>query len=130
MATAADQTRAVSAPVVGVDGVEPAPALELVERLAGERAPAGLLGLELAGRRGVPDDRRGRLDQGPEPLLPLAQGLLGPLRLGDVAGDAERADDAAVLVPERHPGRGDPGDAAAVPRLLLLLADHGPARTS
>ena len=57
-------------PVVGVDGVEPARALELVERLAGELGPAGLLGLELAGRRGVPDDRRGGLDQGPEPFLP------------------------------------------------------------
>ena len=113
-------------PVVGVDGVEPAPALELVERLAGELAPARLLGRELAGRRCVPDDRRGGLDQGPEPFLPLAQGLFGPLRLGDVAGDAERADDAALLVAARHPGRRDPGDSATRPRLLFLLADHGP----
>ena len=44
---------------------------------------------------------------------------------GDVPGDAEGADDAAVLVAERHLGRRDPGDLAAAPGLLLLLADHG-----
>ena len=82
--------RAVFCAVVGVDGVEPAPALQLVEGLAGERAPARLLRLELARRRGVPDDRHGRLDQRPEPLLPMAAGPPRPAsteELADLAAD-------------------------------------------
>ncbi len=58
-------------------------------------------------------------------ILGLAHGGLRPLRRGDVPRDAERADDAAVLVPKRHLGRRHPGDVAAAPGLLLLLADHG-----
>src|SRR4029078_5189539 len=112
-------------PIVGMDRVEPAPALEALEALAGERTPAGLLGFKLArGRRG-PDDRRRRLDQGPEAFLAVAQGQLGALPRGDVPRDSKRTDDPTLRVSQRHLGRGDPRDAVVSPRLLLELAHDG-----
>src|SRR6185312_3754014 len=68
------------------------------------------------------------LGQAAPALFTLAQRLLGELEPRDVAGDAERADDRAVLVAEGHLGRGDPAQAAVEPYLLLFFAYQRPAR--
>ena len=55
----------------------------------------------------------------------LGQFLFGLLELSDVLRHAERADDDALLVPERHFGGQSPGESAVVPGFLLHTADNG-----
>jgi len=49
------------------------------------------------------------------------QDLLRLLALGDVAGDAEGADDVPIPVVERHLGPGNPQDLAVGDKYLILL---------
>ena len=83
----------------------------------------------------VPRDNRGRLVDGQdrvaggfhhcaEPLLAVPLGLFRPLAGGDVAGDAEGADDPALRIAQRHLGRRDPGVRAIRPGLPLLQVNH------
>ncbi len=108
--------------VVGVQGLQPAPAEQVRLRDAGVLRPLGAEVVAGAVRRRGPDELRQRLGQAPPALFTLAQRFLGALELRDVAGDAERAGDPAVRVAEGHLGGGDPPHVAVEPGLLLLLA--------
>ena len=107
-----------------MDGVEPAPPLELVERLAGEGAPARLLGLELAGRRSVPDDSHSRFDERAEPLLALRRASSARFHavisreMPNVPTTRPSLSRNGILVVETQV------TLAAAPGLLFLLADH------
>src|SRR5262245_12620584 len=75
----------------------------------------------------APDQLRQRLGQVAPALLALAQRLLGALEGGEVAGDAKRPYDRAVLVAQRHLGGGEPAHVAVEPDPLFLLAHQRPA---
>src|SRR6516162_3107078 len=60
-------------------------------------------------------------------LLMSEQDLLRLLALGDVAGDAEGADDVSALVSERHLGGGYPALPAIEPADQFFLPDQRPA---
>ena len=62
------------------------------------------------------------------PALVLGDLELRALALGDVAREAERPDDGAVLVAKRQLRRRDPGVGAVLVRLLLLEVDERLAR--
>ena len=64
-------------PVLGVDGVQPAPAQVLLHALAGDPAPLGAVLDEVAVRVGDPDHLGAALDQRAVPLLAAPDGLLG-----------------------------------------------------
>ncbi len=67
---------------------------------------------------------RSMVHESPEAPLAGPQRLLGELDAGDVAGDAERADDRAVLVAQWHLGGGNPLYAAIEMDIFFLFADH------
>ena len=66
----------------------------------------------------------GVIHECPKTLFALPERLLSELDPGDVAGEAERADDLAIVVTERHPGGGNPPHAAVEPGLLFLFTHH------
>src|SRR5947199_55011 len=65
-----------------------------------------------------------RIGQCAPPGLALGQRLLCKLDLGDVAGDAERADDLTIPVAEGHLGGGNPSHSAIEPGLLFLFTHY------
>ena len=98
--------------VVGMDGVDPAGALQLFETLAGEGAPARLRSGEAAGLRRAPDDGGRGLHQRAEPLLADAQTVFSPLAVGGVPGDADQAQAAFGRAVGHDTARHRPADLA------------------
>ena len=76
------------------------------------------------------DGVAGRVVQRPVPHFAGPHRLFRPPLLGDVAGDAERADNLAVGGVQRHFRRQGPRDVTVGPRFLLFLVDHRPARAN
>src|ERR1017187_9474742 len=62
-------------------------------------------------------------------LLGLAELFLQFPAFGDIAGDAEDADDLSALIAERYLGGGCPGDSSVRPSFLFFLSYHRLART-
>ena len=86
----------------------------------GGRVPQLDLAVEAEG-----DDGQGRRqDHCLQRLIGFAEGLFAALAFGDVAGDAEGADDLALHVAERHLAGRYPGLAAVGPGFFFLLAEQ------
>ena len=85
--------------VIGVEGSDPAMAVTFIQRQPGVIHPL-LIEIDVPTiGPGGPNDLRHGLREGAKLLLALAQGLLGPLLLGDVATGHHRPDNRAVLIP-------------------------------
>ena len=87
--------------VVGMEGVHPAVAAHLLERLPRGGAPLGQVLGHAALGVGQPDDLRAGSHQRAVALLAAQGGLAGALLVVDVGGGAEPLDDLAVFVAHR-----------------------------
>src|SRR5438876_7189791 len=74
---------------------------------------------------GVDDAYSRVLERAAEPLLALAQRLLGPLALGDIFQDRGNARDFPILILDGEGATADPADRAVRPHHPeLLVREH------